>query len=88
MAAADVYVTRPGVGRLLEPIEGSRCTMSVARRNLVFSLVYNLAGVVFAMSGLLNPIVAAILLPLSSLTVVVSSYRARSFAPERGASWK
>jgi cation transport ATPase len=32
------------------------------------------------MTGLLNPLVAATLMPLSSLTVIVSSYRARTFA--------
>ena len=40
------------------------------RRNLVFSLLYNLAGVGLAMAGLLDPIGAAILMPLSSLTVI------------------
>jgi len=62
--------------------------MGVIRRNLLFSLLYNLAGVGLAMAGLINPIAAAILMPLSSLTVTVSSYRARTFetgAPAREA---
>jgi cation transport ATPase len=42
-------------------------------------------GVALAMSGVLNPLVAAILMPISSLTVIVSSYRARTFAPPAGA---
>ena len=53
--------------------------MRVVRRNLVISLVYNVAGVSLAMMGLLNPLVAAVLMPLSSLTVIMSSYRARTF---------
>jgi len=32
-----------------------------------------------AVSGHMNPILAAILMPLSSMTVVLSSYRARTF---------
>ena len=79
LAAADVYVSRPGVGRLLELVDGSRRTMRVVRRNLAFSVLYNVVGVVLAMSGVLNPLIAAVLMPLSSLTVIVSSYRARSF---------
>jgi Cu2+-exporting ATPase len=68
------------VGRIAELLEGAGRTMRVVRRNLVFSLGYNVVGVTLAMTGVLNPLVAAILMPLSSLTVIVSSYRARTFA--------
>jgi len=70
---------RPGVTRIAELLDGSRRTMRVVRRNLAFSLGYNVIGVGLAMSGALNPLVAAILMPLSSLTVIISSYRARTF---------
>lgn len=79
LAAADVSMARPGVSTLAELIEGSHRTMRVVRRNLVFSLGYNLVGVTLAMTGLLNPLIAAVMMPLSSLTVIVSSYRARTF---------
>ena len=88
LAAADVYSARPGVAPLADLVDGARRTMGVIRRNLVFSLLYNLAGVGLAMAGLLDPIGAAILMPLSSLTVTISSYRARTFdapAPARQA---
>jgi cation transport ATPase len=51
----------------------------VIRRNLVFSLAYNAVAVTLAMLGLMNPLAAAVLMPASSITVVVSSYRARTF---------
>jgi cation transport ATPase len=53
--------------------------MGVIRRNLLLSLVYNLAGASLAMAGLISPLLAAILMPASSLTVITSSYRARTF---------
>ena len=56
LAAADVFVTRPGVGRIAELLDGARRAMRVVRRNLVISLVYNVVGVSFAMAGLLNPL--------------------------------
>jgi Cu2+-exporting ATPase len=84
LAAADVFVTRPGVARIAELLDGSRRAMRVVRRNLAFSLAYNVVGVALAMSGVLNPLVAAVLMPLSSLTVIVSSYRARTFRPRAG----
>jgi P-type E1-E2 ATPase len=80
LTAADVFVVRPGVGRIAELLEGARRTMRAVRRNLIFSLGYNVVGVTLAMTGVLNPLMAAILMPLSSLTVILSSYRARTFA--------
>lgn len=79
LAAADVFVTRPGTAAIAELLDGAARTMGVVRRNLAFSLLYNVAGVALAITGLLNPLVAAILMPLSSLTVIVSSYRTRTF---------
>ena len=64
---------------MVELLEGSRRTLAVIRRNLSFSLLYNLVAVSLAMTGLMHPLLAAILMPLSSITVVVSSYRARTF---------
>jgi Cu+-exporting ATPase len=43
------------------------------------SLVYNLVGLSFAVTGLLSPLVAAILMPLSSITVVVFTTLATQF---------
>jgi Cu2+-exporting ATPase len=91
LAAADVFVMRPGVTRIAELLEGSRRTMRVVRRNLVFSLGYNVIGVGLAMSGMLNPLVAAIVMPLSSLTVIISSYRAQTFRTPKdgeGPPWR
>ncbi|HEX6852534.1 MAG TPA: heavy metal translocating P-type ATPase metal-binding domain-containing protein [Candidatus Polarisedimenticolaceae bacterium] len=81
LEAADVYVNRAGLGPVVEVLEGSRRAMAVVRRNLAFSFAYNALGVVLAMAGWINPLVAAVLMPLSSITVIVSSYRARMFDP-------
>jgi len=79
LAAADVYLGRPGLGPVVELLEGSRRTLGVIRRNLIFSLAYNIVAVSFAITGHMSPILAAILMPLSSMTVVLSSYRAKTF---------
>ncbi|MEN0006927.1 MAG: ATPase P, partial [Bacteroidota bacterium] len=36
-----------------------------------FAFIYNIIGLSFAVQGLLSPIVAAILMPLSSISIVV-----------------
>ena len=79
LATADVYLTRPGLASLVQLMRGAGRTMGVIRRNLAFSLVYNLVGAGLAMSGAINPLVAALMMPASSLTVVISSWRARTF---------
>ncbi|MDE3217552.1 MAG: HAD family hydrolase, partial [Gemmatimonadota bacterium] len=79
LATADIYLTRPGLAPLVELVDGAERTMGVIRRNLAFSLVYNMLGAGAAMAGIINPLAAAVLMPASSLTVVVSSWRARSF---------
>jgi Cu2+-exporting ATPase len=79
LAAADVSLVEPGLAPLVRLLDGSRRTLGVIRRNLVFSLSYNVVAVSLAMLGLMHPLVAAVLMPLSSITVVVSSYRATTF---------
>jgi Cu2+-exporting ATPase len=79
LATADIYMTRPGLAPVVELVTGAERTMAVIRRNLAFSLLYNLVGAALAMTGVLNPLVAALMMPASSLTVVLSSWHARTF---------
>ena len=79
LGAAHVFLRRPGLAPVVEAFEGSRRALRVIRRNMRLSLAYNLIGVTLAALGLIGPLGAAILMPLSSLTVVISSYRSRMF---------
>ncbi len=79
LAAADVFLTEAGLAPIVTLITGARRTVRTIRRNIVFSLLYNLLGAGLAMAGLLSPLVAAILMPFSSLTVVSSSFKSRTF---------
>ena len=55
--------------------------MAVIRRNVAFSLVYNVTGAALAMAGLINPLLAAVLMPASSVTVVLASWWGHTFDP-------
>ena len=79
LQAADVYLDRPGLGGVVELIDGARRTSRVITRNLATSLGYNVVGGALAMAGLMDPVLAAILMPASSLTVITLSYRSRTF---------
>jgi Cu2+-exporting ATPase len=70
LAAADVYVARPGLMPLVRLISTSRHAMRVIRRNLVVSLAYNLLAGGLAAAGIMSPLIAAIIMPVSSATVL------------------
>lgn len=89
LASADVYLTRPGLTPLVELVDGAQRTMRVIRRNIAFSVGYNIIGAGLAIAGLLSPLIAAILMPTSSVTVVLGSWYGRTFTRDertRGAS--
>ena len=80
IAAADIVLTREGVAPLVEILDGARRLRGVVRRNLGFSLVYNAGAAALAIAGFVGPLVAALLMPCSSLVVVLSSVVTRTFA--------
>ena len=49
----------------------SRKSITIIKYAFIFSLLYNLVGLAFAVSGHLKPVIAAILMPLSSISIVV-----------------
>ena len=79
MSAADVYLSRPGLAPLVDLVEGAHRTMLVIRNNIIFSIAYNVLGASLALLGLLDPLIAAVLMPMSSLSVVLTSWRSRTF---------
>jgi Cu2+-exporting ATPase len=79
LAAADVFLARPGLEGLVALTTGARRTLGVIHRNIAFSLAYNVLGATLAVTGLINPLIAALLMPASSLTVLLASWRSRTF---------
>jgi len=81
--AADVYLRSPSIEMIAATTAGARATVSTIRRSLRISFVYNVTAGVLAIAGVIHPLAAALLMPLSSLTVLVSSLRSRAFLPSR-----
>jgi Cu2+-exporting ATPase len=80
--SADVYLSESGVRQLRELLEGSERVLNTIRRGIAFSLLYNVVGISAAALGLLGPLWAAVLMPLSSLTVVTNAFRSKMFRGE------
>jgi len=70
LAAADVYIARPGLAPLVQLVETARHAMRVIRRNLLVSLSYNVLAGALAATGVMTPLIAAIIMPVSSATVL------------------
>jgi len=78
--ADDIYNFSPACDGILESgkfkflnrfIKLSKSAIWVVKFSFFISLLYNTIGLSFAVNGFLTPIVAAILMPVSSVTVVV-----------------
>ena len=69
--ASDVILDAAQLPRLAEVLTFSRRAARVVRAGFVVSGLYNIVGVSIAAAGLLSPLVCAVLMPLSSVTVVL-----------------
>ena len=69
--ASDVILDAAELPRLARVLAFSRSASRVVRVGFVISALYNIVGVSIAAAGLLQPMVCAILMPISSATVVL-----------------
>ena len=79
LQSADVYVSSGDIKDISLCITGANKTISLIRRNFTISILYNLIGGTLALMGLMHPLVAAVLMPISSLSVIGSSLFSRTY---------
>lgn len=65
--------------KLLSAYVGARSTIRAARYSVMFSTIYNIFATILAACGLISPLVAAILMPVSSITVIVMAAKLPRF---------
>ena len=68
--ACDAILDSPGFSDLDRFISATRKGMRIIRLSFALSLLYNVIGLYFAVTGQLEPVIAAILMPLSSISIV------------------
>jgi Cu+-exporting ATPase len=88
VGSASVTLMRPDLWGLVAAIDVSRATMRNIRQNLFWAFAYNVAlvplaaGVLYPFTGaLLDPMLAAAAMALSSVTVVGNALRLRGWHP-------
>lgn len=76
LQSADVYLLKRDLRVIPELIGAVRRANQMIRLNLTLSMLYNLVCILLVYAGFVGPILCAIFMPLSSLTVILlSSYR-------------
>ena len=73
---ADIVLQREGLAVLPEAIRIARRAQFLARQNIGFSLTYNVIAVPAAIAGMVNPLIAALVMASSSLIVIGNALRA------------
>ena len=68
--ACDGILDATRFKQLFKFINASKKAMTVIEVSMVLSFLYNIIGLYFAVTGQLSPIIAAILMPLSSISII------------------
>jgi len=84
MQASDLTLVSGELGAAVDAIDLSRRTFATIKGNLFWAFAYNAAAVPLAATGVLNPMIAAGAMGLSSVFVVTNSLRLRGFSPGVG----
>jgi P-type E1-E2 ATPase len=75
--SAHVTIVGDHLDKIPWMIDYSKKTLSVIRWNLFWAFGYNGIGIVLAAAGLLQPVIAALAMIISSLVIIMNSRRLR-----------
>jgi Cu2+-exporting ATPase len=70
LQAAPVFVASGVLESLVQLVTAARRTTALIWTTFAVSLAYNVVAVALALGGLISPLVAAILMPISSVSVL------------------
>ena len=78
---ADITLVRNDLMSVADAVSLSRKTLGKIRQNLFFAFLYNILGIPLAAVGLLNPVIAATAMAMSSVSVVGNSLLLKKWQP-------
>lgn len=74
LKSSEVYLTGPSLAGVKDLIDIAKSSLSLVKQNLIISLIYNLVAGGLALMGYVNPFVAAVLMPISSGFILLSTW--------------
>jgi len=77
LETGNIVLTNSNPLKVYEAIRLSKKTFSTIKQNLFFAFFYNVVAIPLAALGLLSPMIAALAMSMSSVSVVVNSLRIR-----------
>lgn len=86
--ASDAMLRASALGRLPDFLLQAGHSMRTVKWSFLISLIYNSIGLYFALSGTLEPVVAAVLMPVSSVTVIAFTVGLSSYFGWRNGLWR
>ncbi|KAB1069119.1 HAD-IC family P-type ATPase [Tamlana haliotis] len=81
--ACDAILDASNFTLLYDFIKASKSAIKIIKWSFVLSLIYNCIGLYFAVTGQLLPVIAAILMPLSSISIVVFTTLCTNFVGKK-----
>jgi P-type Cu+ transporter len=78
--SSDAILAAAELPRLGAFIRLCRANKKIVIASFILSIVYNIAGLFFAVQGTLSPLIAAILMPASSLSILLITFGSSSLA--------
>lgn len=73
--AADVVFTGSALGGIVVAHDAALLTRTLVKQNFMLSIGYNVVAIPLAFAGMVDPLVAALAMSLSSLLVIFNSFR-------------
>jgi Cu+-exporting ATPase len=80
---SDAILDGRSFAKIPEFLRFSKDTVQIIHASFLISLTYNLIGLSYAVTGRLSPLVAAVLMPLSTVTIISFTTLATHFAAKR-----
>jgi Cu2+-exporting ATPase/Cu+-exporting ATPase len=73
LVSSDIFFLRSGLNPLIDLLQINKSIHQTLKRNLTLSLSYNAIAGTLAVLGYINPLWAAVLMPVSSLIILLST---------------
>ena len=81
--ASDAIIEAFALPKLYELIRLCKLNQKIVMTAFVISILYNIIGLYFAVQGTLSPMIAAILMPCSSISILLITFGLSNLAARR-----